>query len=130
MKPVKLSIAAKLYVIFALLATVTGALAAVAIVNSNRHVALTNEFESAFVGAENVERINSLIYAVVMESRGIYMSPDWATAEPFGKKLVQDLNGIDAVAKLWGNDVIESERAKIENLRRDIDQFIVGNQVP
>jgi len=72
----KLSIAAKLYVIFTLLATVTVALAAVAILNANRHVALTRQFESAFVGAENVDRIDSLIYAVVMESRGIYMSPD------------------------------------------------------
>ena len=69
----KPSIAAKLYVIFALLATVMVALAAVAIFNAERHVARTNEFESAFVGAENVERIESLIYAVVMESRGIYM---------------------------------------------------------
>ena len=45
MKLAKLSIAAKLYVIFALLATVTVALAAVAILNANRHVALTREFE-------------------------------------------------------------------------------------
>ena len=39
MKLAKLSIAAKLYVIFALLATMTVALAAVAIVNANRNVA-------------------------------------------------------------------------------------------
>jgi hypothetical protein len=66
----KYSIAAKLYAIFALLATVMVALAMVAIVNAGRHVTLTKEFESAFIGAENVERINSLVYAVVMESRG------------------------------------------------------------
>ncbi len=71
----KLGIAAKLYVIFALLATVTVLLAAVAIFHAVRHVALTKQFEAAFVGAENVEHIDSLIYAVVMESRGIYMSP-------------------------------------------------------
>jgi hypothetical protein len=29
----------------------------------------------------NVERVNALIYAVVMDSRGIYMSPDKATAK-------------------------------------------------
>ena len=71
MKLAQLSIAAKLYVIFTLLATVTIGLAAVSLLNTSRHVALTKEFESAFVGAENVDRINSLIYAVVMESRGI-----------------------------------------------------------
>ena len=79
----KLSITARLYVIFALLAAVTVALAIVAILHAVRHVAMTKEFESAFVGAENVERVNSLIYAVVMESRGIYMSPDIETAKNF-----------------------------------------------
>jgi len=105
MKPVKLSIAAKLYVIFALLATVTAALAAVAIVNSNRHVALTNEFESAFVGAENVERINSLVYAVVMESRGIYMSPDIATAKKFAEGLTRFNDQIGGVMAGWQKSV-------------------------
>ena len=41
-----------------------------------RHAALTDEFGASFDGAQNVERVNALIYAVVMESRGIYMSPD------------------------------------------------------
>ena len=45
MKLPKLSIAAKLYAIFALLATVTVALAGVAILNARRHVALTREFK-------------------------------------------------------------------------------------
>jgi methyl-accepting chemotaxis protein len=105
MKLAKLSIAAKLYVIFALLATVTGALAVVAIVNSNRHVALTNEFESAFVGAENVERINSLVYAVVMESRGIYMSPDIATAKKFAEGLTRFNDQIGGVMEGWQRSV-------------------------
>jgi methyl-accepting chemotaxis protein len=105
MKLAKLSIAAKLYVIFALLATVTGALAAVAVFHSNRHVALTNEFESAFVGAENVERINSLIYAVVMESRGIYMSPDIATAKKFAEGLTRFNDQIGGVMDAWQRSV-------------------------
>jgi methyl-accepting chemotaxis protein len=105
MKPAKLSIAAKLYVIFALLATMTVALAAVAIFNSNRHVALTNEFESAFVGAENVERINSLVYAVVMESRGIYMSPDIATAKKFAEGLTRFNDQIGGVMEGWQRSV-------------------------
>ena len=61
-----LSIATKLYAIFALLATVTVALAIVAVFNARRHAALTHEFDSAFTGAMNVERVNALIYAVVM----------------------------------------------------------------
>jgi len=55
---------------------VTVLVATVAVVNARRHAALTNDYESAFAGAKNVERVNGLIYAVVMESRGIYMSSD------------------------------------------------------
>jgi methyl-accepting chemotaxis protein len=78
----------------------------------------------AWHGVQFLEQINGLVYAAVMESRGIYMSPDWKTAEPFAKKLLQDLDGIDATAKLWKEDVIESERDKIDHLQQAIAQFI------
>ena len=123
MKPVKLSIAAKLYVIFALLATVTGALAAVAIFSSNRNVALTNEFESAFVGAENVERINSLIYAVVMESRGIYMSPDIATAKKFAEGLTRFNDQIGGVMEGWQRSVRPEDADVFAQFAARVKQF-------
>jgi methyl-accepting chemotaxis protein len=81
------SIATKLYLVFALLATVTLALAAISVSNARRHAALTDQFGSAFT--MNVERVNALIYAVVMESRGIYMSRDIATAKVYGEGLLQ-----------------------------------------
>src|SRR5258707_5479537 len=83
------SISPKLYAIFALLAAVTVTLAAFATIDARRHAALTDELESAFTGAQNVERVNSLIYAVVMESRGIYMSPDIPTAKRYGAGLLK-----------------------------------------
>lgn len=67
----KLSIAARLYTIFALVAATTVALSMVAVSNAHRHAALTEEFESANAGSWNVERINGLIYASTMETRGI-----------------------------------------------------------
>ena len=123
MKLAKLSIAAKLYVIFALLATMTAALAAVAIFSSNRHVALTNEFESAFVGAENVERINSLIYAVVMESRGIYMSPDIATAKKFAEGLTRFNDQIGGVMEGWQRSVRPEDADVFAQFAARVKQF-------
>jgi methyl-accepting chemotaxis protein len=123
MKLAKLSIAAKLYVIFALLATMTAALAAVAIVNSYRHVALTREFESAFVGAENVERINSLIYAVVMESRGIYMSPDIATAKQFATGLTRFNDQITGVMEEWQKSVLPGDAKVFSGFAARVKQF-------
>jgi methyl-accepting chemotaxis protein len=123
MKLAKLSIAAKLYVIFALLATMTAALAAVAIFNSNRHVALTNEFESAFVGAENVDRINSLVYAVVMESRGIYMSPDIATAKKFAVGLTRFNDQIGGVMEGWQRSVRPEDADVFAQFAARVKQF-------
>jgi methyl-accepting chemotaxis protein len=123
MKPAKLSIAAKLYVIFALLATMTAALAAVAIFNANRHVRLTNEFESAFVGAENVDRINSLVYAVVMESRGIYMSPDIATAKKFAVGLTRFNDQIGGVMEGWQRSVRPEDADVFAQFAARVQQF-------
>jgi methyl-accepting chemotaxis protein len=109
MKLAKLSIATKLYVIFTLLATVTMALAAVAILNSSRHAALTRQFDSAFVGAENVDRIDSLIYAVVMESRGIYMSPDIPTAKKYAEGLNRFNDRIGNVVDSWQKSVLPED---------------------
>src|SRR5688572_3824644 len=84
----RLSIASKPYATFALLAIATVALAVVAVVNARHHNALTHEFEAASQGAKHVERLNGLIYAVAMESRGIYMSANPDEAAPFINSLM------------------------------------------
>jgi methyl-accepting chemotaxis protein len=119
----KPSIAAKLYVIFALLATVMVALAALAIFNAERHVARTKEFESAFVGAENVERISSLIYAVVMESRGIYMSPDLDTAKKFATGLTRFNEQIGSVVAEWQKSVRPEDADVFAEFATRVQQF-------
>ncbi len=119
----KLSIAAKLYVIFVLLATVMVALAAVAIFNAERHVARTKEFGSAFVGAENVERISSLIYAVVMESRGIYMSPDIDTAKKFAAGLTRFNEQIGSVVAEWQKSVRPEDADVFAEFATRVQQF-------
>src|ERR1044071_2147055 len=84
-----LSIAAKLYTIFTLLATATIVLAVLAALNSRHNSTLTDDFEKAFLGAQNVERVNGLVYAVVMESRGVYMSPDLASGKRYGDLILK-----------------------------------------
>jgi methyl-accepting chemotaxis protein len=88
----------------------------------SKHAA--EKMDVAWQGAQYLERINGLVYAAVMESRGIYMWPDWKTAEPFAKKLLQDLADIETTANLWKSRLIDSERGRIDDLARDIAQFI------
>jgi methyl-accepting chemotaxis protein len=97
----KLSIAAKLYVIFALMATTTVALSVVAVSNARRHVALTHEFESANAVRSDIERVNALIYAAFSNTRAIYSAPDPAAAAKYAAELTKGSDQIGAAVAKW-----------------------------
>ena len=114
----RLSIAAKLYAIFALLATATVVLALVAVVNARQHAALTDEFEAALQGSQNVERINGLIYAVVMESRGVYMSADAPTGKKYADGLLKFNEQIAQIVNDWERKRAAGRRRAVQAVRR------------
>src|SRR5216684_2372012 len=121
----KLSITAKLYVIFALVAAGAMGLAACAVVNSHRHAALAAKVGNAFLGALNVERVDGLIYAVVMESRGIYMTPP--SEMPTVKKYAEGLLGFNArvgeVVDQWRHALAPEDVDSFEAFAGRIRQF-------
>src|SRR5262245_34109024 len=124
MRGLNLSIRAKLYAIFALLATATVALAGIAVVSAYQHAAMTDEYETSLVGTQNVERVNGLIYAVVMESRGIYMSSDIPTARKYGDLLLKFNERIAKVVAEWRANVRADDARQFEEFSRRIQQFI------
>jgi len=119
----KLSIAAKLYTIFTLLGVITLLLATVAAFNAREQASLTHDFEAAFLGSQNVERVNALIYAVVMESRGIYMSQDIPTAKKYGEGLLKFNSQIGDVVKDWQRVVRADDAEQFATFAKRIDQF-------
>ena len=123
MKLTTTSIASKLYSIFALLAILTVAVATVAVVNARHHAALTHEYEFAFDGAKNVERVNGLIYAVVMESRGIYISTDISEARKFGDSLLVFNDRISEVVNNRRQSVRSDDAALFARFSQRIRQF-------
>jgi methyl-accepting chemotaxis protein len=120
----RLTIVAKLYGIFTLLALATVALAGIAVFNARQHAAMTGEYENSLVGTQNVERVNGLIYAVVMESRGIYMSPDIPSAKRFGILLLQFNDRIAQVVQEWRTRVRPDDAKQFEEFSKRIQQFI------
>src|SRR3989442_12037824 len=81
----RFSLAAKLYSIFALFAVLVAAITVLSDYNTDRNTDLTEAVSTASRAALNVERINSLVYAVVMESRGVYMSTEPAVVKKYGE---------------------------------------------
>ncbi len=119
----RLSIAAKLYAIFALLATATVVLALVTVVAARRHAALTDEFEASLQGSQNVERINGLIYAVVMESRGIYMSANVADRQKYADGLMRFNEQVLKLVSGWEHAVRPEHAAQFKPFAARIRQF-------
>ncbi len=120
----KLSIAAKLYAIFALMATTTVALSVVAVTTARHHAMLTDEFESANAGTWNVERVNGLIYAVVMESRGVYMSSDMKTSKVYADGIRKFDKQIAKVVEDWKKSVRGDDTEPFAQFSKRIAQFV------
>ena len=120
----KLSIAAKLYAIFALMATTTIALSVVAVTAARHHQSLTDEFESANAGTLNVEKVNGLIYAVVMESRGVYMSDDMKTSKIYADGILKFNEQIAKVVEDWKKSVRGDDAELFGQFSGRIAQFI------
>jgi PAS domain S-box-containing protein len=120
-----LSVAEKIFALLALLVVVTGFLT----VTSFQSVRLQNEYRrllaTSSAAANNVGRVNALIYAMVMESRGIYMSTDRARISQFGEALLKRNRELMAVVAEWKASVREDDVDQFSALEQRIEQFSV-----
>src|ERR1700757_852596 len=120
----RLSLAARLYSIFGLFAVLTAAIAVLSDYNTRRGSELTQTIERANLAALNVERVNSLVYAVVMESRGTYMSTDPAVVKKYGDGLLAFNDKILDVVRKWEGIVQADDAAQFATFKKRIEQFV------
>jgi methyl-accepting chemotaxis protein len=120
----RFSLAAKLYSIFALFAVLIAAMTALSDYNSRSNAELTAAVATASRAALNVQRVNSLVYAVVMESRGVYMSADLATAKKYGAGLLKFNEQLLDVVRNWESLVQADDSDQFAIFKKRIDQFV------
>ena len=120
----RFSLAAKLYSIFALFALLVAAITALSDYNTRQNADLTEAVSTASRAALNVERINSLVYAVVMESRGVYMSTDPAVVKKYGDGLLKFNERILDVVKNWEALVQADDAQQFATFKKRIQQFV------
>ena len=120
----RLSLAAKLYLIFGLFAALTAAITALSDYNTDRNTDLTEQVATASRAALNVERINSLVYAVVMESRGVYMSTDPKVVKKYGEGLLKFNGQIVDVVKNWEALVQADDAEQFAAFKKRVQQFV------
>ncbi len=120
----RLSLTARLYSIFALFAVLTAAITVLSDYNSRRGAEVTEATETANLAALNVERVNSLVYAVVMESRGVYMSAEPDAVKKFGDGLLGFNDRILNMVKKWEAIVQADDAQQFATFKKRIEQFI------
>ncbi|MCP3406777.1 methyl-accepting chemotaxis protein [Bradyrhizobium sp. CCGB01] len=120
----RFTLATRLYAIFALFALLTAAIALLSDYNSRRSAELTSAIETANAAALNVERVNSLVYAVVMESRGVYMSTEPAVVKKYGEGLLKFNAQILDVVKRWETIVRADDAEQFATFKKRIEQFV------
>src|SRR5882724_9540108 len=120
----RFSLAARLYSTFALIALLTAAITVLSDYNTRRNAELTEAVDLASRAALNVERVNSLVYAVVMESRGIYMSSEPAAVKKYGDGLLAFNERILGVVKNWETLVQADDATQFAVFKKRIEQFI------
>ncbi len=81
---------------------------------------MANAADRAILG----ERLNGLVLAVVMDSRGIYMARSVEEAEKFAKPLLDNLDRLRATLDSWQGLLPQSARGSLDGLAQSTDQFI------
>ncbi|MBR0872234.1 HAMP domain-containing protein [Bradyrhizobium tropiciagri] len=120
----RFSLAARLYSTFALIALLTAAITVLSEYSARRNAELTEAVDLASRAALNVERVNSLVYAVVMESRGIYMSTEQAAVKKYGEGLLRLNDRILDVVRNWETLVQADDAEQFATFKKRIEKFI------
>ena len=119
-----LRISEKISAIVGLLALVMTLL----VVMSIQTVRLQSEYRHALAAsatnAIDIGRVNALIYAIVMESRGIYMSTDPATVRRYADELLRRNRELVGVIAEWEKTADFKDQAQFPAFKQRILQFI------
>ncbi|WP_407189108.1 PAS-domain containing protein [Bradyrhizobium centrosematis] len=118
-----LTVAEKVYSIAAFLGIVTTFLMVMSVQSVRLQTTYRHMHASSAEAAIGVGHINALIYAIVMESRGIYMSADRSAAKQFADGLVRRNHELAEAVKSMQKNVGDDDAELFASFRQRIMQF-------
>jgi methyl-accepting chemotaxis protein len=119
-----LRVGAKIYVVVTLLSVVAAVIGWMGIDAMRTYNAQVDVISRASKRAFLSEKVNGIIYAVVMDSRGIYMSRDAKEVDKFGKPLLANLRLLEETVKEWKALVPDDQRAEFTKLEDHAATFV------
>ncbi|WP_027536202.1 PAS-domain containing protein [Bradyrhizobium sp. WSM3983] len=123
-----LSVAEKVYSIAGFLAIVTTFLLVMSVQTVRLQTTYRHMHTTSAEAAINVGRINALIYAIVMESRGIYMSGDRGAMKQFADGLARRNRELADAVKGMERTAGDDDADQLASFRQRIAQFIEFRQ--
>src|SRR5450631_1864623 len=104
-----------------LVAVLVGAVGVDAVYTTNARV---RELEEVANRAFYAERANALIYAVVMDSRGVYMSSEAADRAKFGAGMMEFLGQLEANMAEWKAHIQPEQREDFSRAEARAEEFV------
>jgi PAS domain S-box-containing protein len=120
----KLSIAYKIHTIVAALAILTTLLVAMGIQSVRLQTVYRNELATSATAALNIERVNGIIYAIVMESRAIYYATEPDKLKYFCGELLRRNRDLGGAVEGWETTLHPDDIEKFALFKKRITQFI------
>lgn len=120
----EVSIKIKFYAAFSGLLILILMLIAFSVYSAREQSAYHGQLDVSSQAAANVEKVNGLIFAVVMESRGIYMSSDTATVRRYGDALLQRNRELAEVMDQWRRIVRDDDMELFAVFKARVSEFI------
>src|ERR1041385_2650376 len=119
-----LKIGTKVVLVTAILIATSAIIGLVSMQTFLQSGSLVDQMERAANRSIYGERVNGLIYAVVMDSRGIYMSKDVPAAEKFVDGVRTNLKALDETMSEWRQVVEPEQMADFEKTAANAAEFV------
>lgn len=123
-RPLQGSVRLRFHAAIALLLVLVLTLTALAVSSLHRQSLDRERLDSAAQGLIAAEKANGLVFAAVMESRGIYMSTDPAAVQRFSTALLQRNRELGQLLDGWQRSIRPEDQALFNPIRAHIVEFI------
>jgi len=114
----------KLFAIIGTLSLVVGAVAGIGVASLESYSAAADNERAASTRAIYGERLNRMVTAVVMDSRGIYAATDTRDAKRYADPILASLKDMNALLARWEPVILPEQRPMFDKVKQGAAAFI------
>ena len=114
----------KLFAIIGTLSLVVGAVAGIGVASLESYSAAADNERAASTRAIYGERLNRMVTAVVMDSRGIYAATDTRDAKRYADPILASLRDMNALLARWEPVILPEQRPMFDKVKQGAAAFI------